>query len=364
MKIAYVASLGSRYFNGVLRKITSQLATWNAIPGVEAQLFCRAPEGLNVPEGNVYRIKGTPTFSYSKSFIRDIRAYSPDVVYFRHEICGFQAMELLRAFSGKIVMEVNSDLGAELKLEGERSLRRRLAYYFNKATSWYLERHLSGCVCISAAFLDFFPSVPRDRKIFIPNSIDLARNPVLKPATIVKPKRPCLLFMGTPNQIWHGVDLLPPLARALPDCDFHIVGPEPIAGAPSNMVFHGYQPQDKLANFYARSHIGIGSLAFFRKNMNETNTLKVREYLAAGLPVIFAHNDSVFLQDPPPWALALEPREGLFEQPEAVAAVRRFIDMNATHVVSHEECAPYIGAHIMETRKIEQLRRWFPDQAQ
>ena len=364
MRIAYVASLGSQYLNGVVRKIISQLAVWNSIPGVEAELFCRAAEGLDVPVGHVYRITGMPTFSYNASFIKDVRAFSPDVIYLRHELCGPQVMELLRAFSGKIVMEVNSDLNSELKAEGALSLRRRLAYYFNRATSWYLEKHLGGCVCISAAFLDFFPRVPRDRKIFIPNSIDLTRNPVLKPTLAEKPDRPYLLFTGTPNQIWNGIDLLPPLARALPECDFHIVGPELIPDIPANMYFHGYQPQEKLADYYSRSHIGIGSLAVFRKNVKETNALKVREYLAAGIPVILGYNDSAFLHDPPPWILNLASHEGLFEQPEVVAAVRQFIEENATRVVSHAECAPYIDAHVLEKRKIEQLQRWFLDKAQ
>lgn len=48
MKIAYVASFGNTFFNGVFRKIDSQLSVWRALPGVEVETFFRAVEGVDV----------------------------------------------------------------------------------------------------------------------------------------------------------------------------------------------------------------------------------------------------------------------------------------------------------------------------
>lgn len=359
MKIAYVASFGNTFFNGVFRKIDSQLSVWRALPGVEVETFFRALEGVDVLGGKAYRINWPPAFAYSAGFIRDIRHFSPDMIYLRHEICGPQMMELVRAFSGKVALEINADLDAELRLEARHSLKRRAAYLVNSVTSGYLEKHLGACVCVSSDFLPFFPHVPDDRKMVSPNCINLDKHPVCKRAATPDSARPALLFMGTPNQVWHGVDLLPPLAYALPEFDFHIVGANALPDAPPNMIFHGYQPPEKLQSFYARSHIGIGSLAFFRKNIYEASPLKVREYIAAGLPVILGCQDSAFKENVPGWVLPLEPGEDLFERPEIVDNVRRFVARCADLTVSHVESAPYIDAQAAERRKIRLLEEWF-----
>ena len=358
MKIAYVASFGNPFFNGVFRKIESQLAVWRSIPGLDVALFFRAKPGISVPGGTSYPIAGMPTCSYNASFFRDIKAFDPDVVYLRHEIAGPQILQICRQFSGKIVLEINADIDAELKLEGKTSIKRRAAFWINRLTEGYLESHLGGCVCVSSNFLEMFPKVPRNRKIVSPNAIDLTQHPVRKrpPAG----ERTTLLFMGTPGQAWHGVDMLPALARSLPEYDFLVVGPDALSDAPSNMFFHGYVPPEELPPLYARSHIGIGSLAFFRKNISEASPLKVREYIAAGLPVILGYADSAFGQQGPTWACYVPPCERGLEKPEVVEMIRRFVRDNAAKVVSHQESAQYIDAPLFEKRKISTIQSWFP----
>jgi hypothetical protein len=41
----------------------------------------------------------------------------------------------------------------------------------------------------------------------------------------------------------------------------------------------------------ARADVGIGTLALHRKQLHEASPLKVREYLAVGLPVLYAYED-------------------------------------------------------------------------
>lgn len=47
------------------------------------------------------------------------------------------------------------------------------------------------------------------------------------------------------------------------------------------------------------AHIAIGTLGLHRKSMNEASPLKVRHYLALGLPVISAHTDTDFNRGAP-----------------------------------------------------------------
>lgn len=357
MKIAYFASFGTSYFGGVARKISSQLAVWNSLPDVQAELFCRAADVDSIPKGHRYQLKGMPTFNYDSKIIQDIRAFGPDVIYLREEICGPQVLSLLHTFPGKIVMEVNSNIDEELKLEGATVPRRRIAYYFNKLTYGYLQKHLSGCVCVSSEFLDIFPSLSPECKMVSPNGVDLSNASVLKKELAAFPEKPALLFVGTPGQKWHGIDLLFALAKAMPECVFHIVGPEQISDAPANMIFHGYLSGGPLENLYARSHVGIGTLALFRKKFSEACPLKVRDYLAAGLPVILGYQDSVFLDEAPPWVLQLPSEEKMFEKKENVDAVRAFVMRYAQYSVSHKESARFIDAAMLEKKKIQWLAR-------
>lgn len=48
---------------------------------------------------------------------------------------------------------------------------------------------------------------------------------------------------------------------------------------------------EELFDFLKDIHIGIATLGLFRKGLNETTTIKVREYIALGLPFIFAYTD-------------------------------------------------------------------------
>lgn len=53
-----------------------------------------------------------------------------------------------------------------------------------------------------------------------------------------------------------------------------------------HVILYGKKFGDDLDAIYDSVDIGVGSLASFRKNIYKTNTLKVLEYLAKGLPVI------------------------------------------------------------------------------
>jgi len=88
---------------------------------------------------------------------------------------------------------------------------------------------------------------------------------------------------------------------------------DPCAGRFGNHVFWG-RPQNirapgKLSRkeyepLVAACTAGIGTLALHRKAMNEACALKVREYLAFGLPVILGYND-VDIPNGAPYALQL-----------------------------------------------------------
>ncbi len=353
MKIAYYASLGNTKFQGVAQKIAAQVNIWNGIPSVEAKLFCRTINTNWDLQGNTYALRTMPTLDYSAKLLQDMRDFAPDIVYVREELCGPMLAAILRAFPQKIVLEVNSDTEKELELEGKKSFKRKLAWYYASITRNYLKKRIYACVCISPNFLSAFSKI--NHKIVIPNSIELDKFRILKNANTTS-SRLALVLVGTPGQAWHGEDLLIPLVKAMPECDFHIVGPEQLADAPPNMIFHGYQTGENIKKLYATSHIGIGSLARYRHGSPEASTLKVREYIAHGLPVILGYTDTAFKKNSPPWVLQLTGEEGMFTKNENINKVREFITQYANITVTHQESAPYIDAKMWEGEKIEWLK--------
>lgn len=58
------------------------------------------------------------------------------------------------------------------------------------------------------------------------------------------------------------------------------------------IIVHGVLDQDEVRSLLASTHVAIGSLALDRQNLFIGSTLKVREYLANGIPVYATHQDT------------------------------------------------------------------------
>src|SRR5205807_8242905 len=115
---------------------------------------------------------------------------------------------------------------------------------------------------------------------------------------------PSLVYSGSPWQCWQVLDKLVQLAVAEPDWQFDVIGPRAaeLRGAPENVAVHGFLDRERYAPLYARADVAVGQLALHRRGVDENSPLKVREYLAYGLPVISGHRDPDF-PSPEPWFL-------------------------------------------------------------
>ncbi|WP_151208781.1 glycosyltransferase family 4 protein [Paenibacillus yonginensis] len=68
---------------------------------------------------------------------------------------------------------------------------------------------------------------------------------------------------------------------------------------PQNLFFHGKMTRSAYQPLLDQADIAVGTLALYRKHMTEASPLKVREYLANGLPVIMAYEDTDFPAEVP-----------------------------------------------------------------
>src|SRR5207247_9128294 len=113
------------------------------------------------------------------------------------------------------------------------------------------------------------------------------------------PDRARVAFLGSARQAWHGLDKIAWLAGQLPDVDFDVVGYDDVRlrealgpSTPDNLHARGILARAEYEPILAACDLAIGTLALHRKNMHEACPLKVREYLAYGLPVVIGYEDT------------------------------------------------------------------------
>jgi glycosyltransferase involved in cell wall biosynthesis len=126
----------------------------------------------------------------------------------------------------------------------------------------------------------------------ISNGIELNK---YQPLTPPQNQFPTLALVGSPGMNWHGVDKLFPLAEQYPDLKIDIVGyrrDDFKRTIPENIHLHGYLEPEDVRRVLSGVDAVFGTLALYRKKMEEASPLKIREALAYGIPVILAYRDT------------------------------------------------------------------------
>lgn len=271
MRIAFVSYWDLAADDGVARKVNAQARLWREA-GHEV-------EPVSIRPGR--RREETP------AAVAAVERFAPELLYLRYDLFLPTVWALVRRVP--TVVEVNGDDRVEMRLRGAS------ARLFNAVNRRRLLGAAAGVVCVTRELAAGFP----EPVAVVANGADPAAVPVLAaPAN----ERPRAVFAGSPALAWHGVDRFVELARALPELDFDVVGPE-APGAPANVTVHGTLRGDAYWAVLGRADVAVGSLAMERAGLREGCPLKVREYLLAGLPTLIGYEDTDFPGEPP-WYLA------------------------------------------------------------
>lgn len=285
--------------SGVFKKVVSQITTWKDY-GVHVSFHVisrypmltiwqshlkEVPITLHRYSGLVSRLRAW------KSAVEAIKAQHPDLVYHRYDLYMPALKSLFRKFP--VVLEINTN---DLT---EYCLTKGLRCWYNLTTRSWLLSQAAGLVFMTYE-LSRFPCFSRYRKpsAVIPNGIDLRD---FRPLPRAENNTPKLVFLGTGEQVWQGVDKILRMAEIFPRWQFEIVGirPSRLRVNQKNVRVHGPLPRQAYEPLLAQADIAIGTLALHRKKLNEACPLKTREYLAYGLPVIIGYKDSDFINGAP-----------------------------------------------------------------
>jgi glycosyltransferase involved in cell wall biosynthesis len=252
----------------------------------------------------------------------------------------------MRRFPG--IVEINTDDLLEFRP------RSQIVRAYNRLQRRGILRGAAGVVFVTheLAASPSFVQV-RGRRRVISNGVEL---PNEVPGPPPAHQRPRLVFLGA-SAYWQGLDKLLLLATETPELELDVAGAEsaPPHDLPPNVRWHGRLAEPEYRRLLAQADVGIGTLALHRKGMNEASTLKVRTYLAHGVPVILGYEDTDFLGEEPWFLLRLPNVEG--NVAAAKDSILEFAERVRGRRVPRELVADRISAEAKERERL----RFFED---
>lgn len=352
MRVAYLAGWPGGPDTGPFKKIAEQTRLWTDL-GSEVALFVLT----TAEHGDAWRSLPAATqvversgnagalFLQKERLLQRALAWSGDVVYHRYSLA-YPGLALAVRRT-PVVVEINTDDVSEYRLIAPRKAR------VNELTRGLVLGRAAGFVAVTQelAAAPAFARFGRPTAV-VANGIDLESMPAL-PAP--QQARPTLVFIGQPHCPWHGLDKVVELGRARPGWDFDVVGPDlaevtaEAGSPPANVRVHGLLTAERYLAILGGAHLGIGSLALHRKSMSEASTLKLREYLAAGLPSITGYRDTDF-PDPVPYLLELPNTEDNVR--DALPAIDDFVSRQVGARVDRGRIG-HLDARSKEQRRLE-----------
>lgn len=255
------------------------------------------------------------------SFITE-RHYRFDRIVCRYPLASFGLLNFTRTFEHKIVFEHNAFELSEVKLSLENrkhirfSLRPSLFFYWLqeiKLPVYYEEkiagkiyRHANSGACVTRAIAEYEKKWYPAYKTFVSSNFYQVSSVQMKPNTWNPDEELLSLgFIVTNFAPWYGIErLLRSFSNVQQQYKLFLVGIPPEDpylqkllkeyGITQNFFCPGRLDQSKLADFYHRMHATFGSLAVYKSDTTFASTLKVKESLAYGRPVILGYFEEDF----------------------------------------------------------------------
>jgi hypothetical protein len=280
---------------GVIKKISDQTHIWSNTHSVTLVMISDTVPTITLSNNIDFKFFQANS-SLSKMFIFQkvlifLDSINVDLIYIRTIVPFFGVKTILKKY--KTILEINSLITQELNSKPKSTLRNYLNYYKNMY-ALNLHKYLKGVVSVTYEIQNkenYFNLPSR----VIPNGILVNPN-IFKSGS--DESLPQLVFIGSPNQEWHGVSEIINFAKLVEDrLHFHIIGAYStnIIFSENNITYYPYCNDNEISDLIIKFDIAIGSAALYKKGMYEACPLKTRRYLALGIPIIMPYNDTIFI---------------------------------------------------------------------
>ncbi|MFB0564866.1 MAG: glycosyltransferase [Candidatus Aminicenantaceae bacterium] len=246
-----------------------------------------------------------------KALANQALQWKPDFLYVRPALKDTLAIHWAAGAGIPLFVEINV-LTFHEHFRSGRFLKAFLSHIIEK---WEL-KHSQGIICITEEIARMIKSRIKNTKPicvtgngFDPEEIPLASfNTSARDELDTPESAKVILFAGTLEPA-EGLDLLLPVLKDIKDLYLWIIGEgkeksklKDLAnklGITPRMRWLQWIRSEDLFAYLEAADFGIASLAAVRKNMNEAQSMKVRTFLGAGLPVLIGYDDTRLRKDLP-----------------------------------------------------------------
>lgn len=317
MNLVYVALLGSDI--GVNKKIKAQIDSLNRC-GIHTEAYIygigRFDKKFLSPTMNyskihvhrtskLYYILGTYELNYKKAALEqlenDLKDKKFDYIYLRYPCADPYLLGFIIKNRNKVIIEFQSKVLAEL--QNLNVHRARLV--MERSLLPFILRYSKAIIGVTKEIEHYYKKksiLGRVKSIAVSNGIAVDSIPLRKPPKDINGELN-LLCVSSMHE-WHAVDRVIK-GMALYDNDIlvnlHIVGQGQQLKVlkdlvnkyklNSNIFYYGTKTKEELDMLFNKCHIAIGSLGLHRIDLKFASTLKVREYMARGIPFILGYKD-------------------------------------------------------------------------
>lgn len=178
----------------------------------------------------------------------------------------------------------------------------KVASSIEKVTGFISLKQVKGAICVTQDIAIYQQNRANVKTFLYPNGINLLSIGIMEDKRTDNDIN--IAFMCGTFSAWHGLDLL--LDSVLENLEFiqtnnvkiHLIGrvlEKELDFIKTNklpIVLYGLLSSEEYIKVLVKCDIGVDSLALNRKQLSEAAALKVREYLAFGLPIYSAYKDT------------------------------------------------------------------------
>lgn len=324
MKGTYISNIDPANVQGYDTKIIGQINGFNKL-NIDIDLICFTPDSHIICKEYYIRTSSSLSTNILKHNVRNLilrRIYlyffairriwlkSPDFLYLRHprsDPLFILFLIFIRQLHRNITIfyEIPT-YPYDHEYEITTKTKDKVVLCLDKICRTYLKHYINKIVVVSFYEPIFdIPILSISNGVCVSKILESNRPPIFNKS---------LHIIGIGNiDFWHGFDrVINGLnnyycnsCRSEIDIYFHIVSPynlyiEDLLSLTKSyhltkqVRYHGENYGNKLNELYDQCHIAIGDLGCHRKGMEETAALKVREYVARGIPFVSSAKDPDF----------------------------------------------------------------------